>query len=81
MEWASNIDAKKPLYKTQYDRPHDDDGDIGEYEEENTSNHKIFRPKIIQKLPKSQVYNSLTKKGLVLGIKSIIVRVIVGGHF
>ncbi len=42
MKRASNIDTKDLLDNSQYNRPHDDNGDIGKYEEENASNHRII---------------------------------------
>lgn len=40
MECASNIDAKNALDKPQNNGTHHDNRDIGEYKEENASNHK-----------------------------------------
>lgn len=59
MERACDIDTKNSLDKPQNNRTHHDNRDVGEYKEENASNHS---PEIIQKFQISQVLTLVSQK-------------------
>lgn len=56
METAGDIDSENLLQEHQNYRPHHDDGDIGQDEEEYASEHRFYCVQIIQNFPRLQAH-------------------------
>jgi hypothetical protein len=62
MQRPDNIDTKNSLEKPQNDSSHHDNSDVGQYKEENASNHNKNCPEIIQNFLFEQVLMLATQK-------------------